>query len=128
MSVGLLIITHNKIGANILATAEDILGHSLPMKVEVIEVKPDSPYDAKLAAAKKSIQELDSGDGVLVLTDIFGATPCNIATKAANGSNTQVIAGINLPMIVRVLNYHDLPLKKLAAKANSAGHDGIIES
>ena len=128
MSIGLLIITHNKIGADILATAEDILGQALPLIAKIIEVKPNSNYEKKLATTEKYIQELDNGDGVLILTDIYGATPSNIATKAARNHNTRVVAGINLPMIVRVLNYHDLSLNKIAAKAASAGHDGIIEN
>lgn len=128
MSVGLLIVTHNEIGADILATARDILGQTLPMPAQVIQVEPDSDYESKLALVERSISELDNGDGVLILTDIFGATPCNIALKAAKGQHTAVISGINLPMIVRVLNYHALDLEQIVAKATSAGHDGIIEN
>jgi PTS system ascorbate-specific IIA component len=126
MSVGLLVITHNGIGKDILATAGDIFG-SIPMQVRVISITPQGSYEASLTKAEKEVQELDSGDGVLILTDIFGATPSNIALKAAKGRNACVIAGINLPMVVRVLNYSQLPLSKIVAKATSAGHDSIIE-
>lgn len=125
MSIGLLIVTHNKIGADILATAKDIIG-KLPLAAEVVEIKPDSNYDDKLQEAKELVKKLDSGDGVLVLTDIFGATPSNIANKAINGRNARVVTGINLAMVVRTLNYHRLPLVEIANKASSAGHDSIL--
>ena len=128
MSIGLLVITHNRIGADILTTAQDILGRALPINTRVIEIKPDSVFEQKLSRAQKDIEELDSGEGVLILTDLFGATPANIAKKAASGHNAAVVCGINLPMVVRVLNYFNLPLKKIVYKATSAGHDSIIES
>lgn len=127
MAVGILLITHNNIGADILSTARDIFG-GIPAKAKALALKPDSDYDEKLALAESYIAQLDSGDGVLILTDIFGATPCNIALKAASHANATVVSGLNLPMLVRVLNYADLPLKKIAAKAVSAGHDSIFEN
>lgn len=126
MSVGLLIITHNRIGADILATAGDIL-NGVPLDNRVIGIRPDIDYQQVLEEARRYIGELDSGDGVLVLTDIFGATPSNIATEAARSGHSRVVAGVNLPMLVRVLNYHTLPLDKIVAKATSAGHDSVIE-
>lgn len=126
MTIGILIITHNEVGTDILSTARDIFG-GLPANATVISIKPNSDYDKKLVEARHHIAELDTGDGVLILTDIFGATPCNIALKAARHTNTKVVAGINLPMLVRVLNYAHLPLKKIVSKAVSAGHDSIFE-
>lgn len=126
MNVGLLIITHNRIGSDILATARDIYGN-LPMQTEVISISPNADYERIQKTAEQNLLKLDSGDGVLILTDIFGATPSNIATKIAKGKNACVITGINLPMVIRVLNYSQLPLKKIVAKATSAGHDSIIE-
>jgi PTS system ascorbate-specific IIA component len=127
MSVGILLITHNNIGTDILSTARDIFG-GLPAKAKTVAIKPSSDYEEKLALTESYIVQLDSGDGVLILTDIFGATPCNIALKAASRANAKVVSGVNLPMLVRVLNYADLPLKKISAKAISAGHDSIFES
>ncbi len=127
MSIGLLIITHNGIGNDILKTATDIFG-ALPTAVKVISIKTDSDYDSKLAQAEKSLQSLDSGDGVLVLSDIFGATPCNIALKAAHQHPmVKVVTGINLPMVIKALNYANLPLDKLANKALTAGQESIFE-
>jgi PTS system mannose-specific IIA component len=126
MSIGLLIVTHNTIGADLLTTAEDILG-KLPIAVAVVDIKSNSNYEEKIAEVENNIVKLDQGEGVLVLTDIFGATPSNIAVKAAKASNTKVIAGINLPMLLRILNYSSLPLEKIIDKAINAGHDSIFE-
>ncbi|HEX5638048.1 MAG TPA: PTS fructose transporter subunit IIA, partial [Gammaproteobacteria bacterium] len=78
-----------------------------------------------------AITKLDQGDGVLLLTDIFGGTPCNISQalhKLAldHGNKIRLVAGVNLPMLVRVLNYVDLDLNELARKAASGGRDGIV--
>lgn len=126
MSIGILIITHNEVGNDILSTARDIFG-GLPVNVMVVSIAPGSDYDKKLVETRHCIAELDTGDGVLILTDIFGATPSNIALKAARQTNTKVVAGVNLPMLVRVLNYSQLPLTKIVDKAVSAGHDSIFE-
>lgn len=66
------------------------------------------------------------GDGVLVLTDIYGSTPGNIANRLFDAHGVAVIAGINVPMLIRVLNYPDLSLEELVNKAVTGGHDGII--
>lgn len=126
MSIGLLIVTHNDIGADLLATARDIIGKP-PLDVSVIDVRPDSDYERKAEEIDRSIRRLDRGDGVLVLTDLFGATPANMALKAAVKHNAKVVAGINLPMLIRVFNYPGLPLDKLIAKAVAAGHDSVFE-
>jgi PTS system mannose-specific IIA component len=126
MSIGLVIVTHNSIGADLLATARDIIGKP-PLEVAVVEIKPNSNYERKAEEVEQNIVRLDSGDGVLVLTDLFGATPSNIALKAAVEHNAKVVAGINLPMLLRVFNYPGLPLDKLIAKAVAAGHDSVFE-
>ena len=126
MSIGLLIVTHNKIGADLLATAQDIIGKP-PIEALTIDVKPDSDYERKAEEVEKSIIRLDRGEGVLVLTDLFGSTPSNIAVKAAAGHNAKVVAGINLAMLIRVFNYSKLPLDKLITKAVTAGHDSVFE-
>ncbi len=126
MSIGLLIVTHNKIGADLLATARDIIGKP-PIEVATIDIKPDSNYERKAEEVEQSITRLDRGDGVLVLTDLFGSTPSNIAVRAAAGHNAKVVAGINLAMLIRIFNYSKLPLDKLIDKAVAAGHDSVFE-
>jgi PTS system ascorbate-specific IIA component len=126
VSIGLLIVTHNNIGADLLATARDIIGKP-PIDVSVIDIRPDSNYERKAEEIERHIIRLDRGAGVLVLTDLFGATPSNLAVRAALKHNAKVVTGINLPMLIRVFNYPDLPLDKLIIRAVAAGHDSIFE-
>ena len=76
--------------------------------------------------AEEFVEALDTGDGVLVLTDLYGSTPSNIATKMMKKSFIRVVSGVNLSMLVRVFNYPSLSLEELAEKAVSGGQDGII--
>jgi len=127
MSVGLLVITHNNIGRELLETARIML-NTCPLETSDLAITTDCDPTKSLEIAQQRIHELDTGDGVLVLTDMFGSTPSNIAHKLAENSNVIIITGINLPMLVRTLNYPRLKLKALAEKARSGGHDGIIIS
>jgi mannose PTS system EIIA component len=125
MAVGLLIITHNLIGEDLLSTARSMLGR-LPLETAWLAVSQSGDPDDLLARARELHRKLDTGDGVLVLTDMYGSTPSNIATRLLQQPKTQVIAGLNLPMLVRVLNYPELRLHELVNKAISGGHDGIV--
>ena len=79
-----------------------------------------------LPAMQKVVQDLDEGDGVLILSDIYGATPCNIVSKLLEPNHVEGIAGVNLPMLVRALTYRNGDLGKLAEKALSGGQEGVI--
>ena len=127
MSIGLLLITHNHIGAELARTASVVMGLR-PMPMEVLSITAESVPEDMLREARQLLTRLDQGAGVLVLTDMFGSTPSNIATQLLEYENVLVIAGINLPMLVRVLNYPQLTLNELAAKALSGGRDGILLS
>lgn len=125
MTIGLLLITHNRIGDALLDIATHMLG-VCPLATEVLAVFPDSDPDAMLKEALQRVEALDRGGGVLVLTDIYGSTPSNIARRLMENHHVKVVAGLNLPMLVRVLNYHRLSLSELADKALSGGRDGIV--
>ncbi len=125
MSAGLLIVTHEGIGGALLRTASNTLG-ACPMHVAVLEVAQDNELDAHRERAARMASDLDSGDGVLVLTDLFGATPGNIAGDLHDGRRVITVTGVNLPMLMRVLNYCELPLADLAAKAVSGGRDCVF--
>ena len=125
MSVGLLLITHNELGQQLLSTAAGILGHT-PLRVEAIGVAGDSNPDHVASEAGRLCSKLDQGDGVLVLTDLFGSTPSNIATRLLEQHRVLVLAGVNVPMLVRIFNYPSLPLEELGNKANSGARDGVI--
>lgn len=124
MSVGILIVTHGNIGEAILETATDIIGSS-PIPTQVINIGMDGDYDILLNEVNSAGEKLNTGDGILLLTDLFGATPSNLAS-AINNRNCIVIAGLNLPMLIRVMNYYNLPLYELSDKAIDGGKDGIL--
>jgi PTS system ascorbate-specific IIA component len=126
MSVGLLIITHNQIGEMLLQTATSMLGFC-PLLAHTLPVTPKCNPDQLRDQARVLAQELDQGDGVLVLTDMFGSTPSNIATSLGQEGKIAVVSGINLPMLVRVMNYPHLSLERITTKAVSGGHDGILD-
>ncbi len=125
MNVGILIITHSDIGKQILLTATSVFGIT-PFRVEVLSVDNyDQPNDVK-QLGEKYINFLDKGDGVLVLSDIIGTTPSNIAASI-NHTNMKVVAGLNLSMILNVFNYPNKSLDQLAKKAIEGGIDGIMK-
>jgi len=125
VSVGLLLITHNDIGSSLLETATRMLG-SCPLHAETLAVTDDAARDLLAYRAREMAEGLDTGEGVLVLTDLFGSSPSNIANSLKGHGARRVLTGINLPMLVRVLNYPALPLKEMAEKALSGGRDGVL--
>ncbi len=125
MSIGVLIIAHSAIGPALLETATKMLG-KCPLMTETLSVTNDGDVALMREQAQGMVQELDRGDGVLVLTDIYGSTPSNIAAGLQKDGRVYVVAGINLPMLIRVFNYPVLDLSTLAEKALSGGRDGIL--
>lgn len=125
MSVGLLLITHGGIGAELLAAATRMLG-VCPLSAKALSVSNADDPERMQAEAAAQARALDSGAGVLVLTDLFGSTPANIAAALCDPDHTRILSGVNLPMLVRVLNYPELPLDALALKALSGAQDGVL--
>lgn len=123
--VGLLLVTHNRIGEELLATARATLG-VCPLPSRALAIAGDDDPDLALAKAEELVSALDSGSGVLVITDAYGSTPSNIATRLCRQGRIAVVSGANLPMLLRVLNYPDLPLDELLAKAVTGGQDGVV--
>ncbi len=126
MSVGILLVTHPGIGGCLRGLATRMLG-PLPLKVECVEVGFDTDLDALLPIASAALRRVDSGAGVLILTDLFGATPSNFAQRLSQlGTSTRRIAGLNLPMLMRALNYPDRDLAGLADSAAQGARLGIV--
>lgn len=126
MSVGVLLITHPGVGSSLLHIATRILGRST-LPVKCLEVPPDAALEPTCERARSMLKVLNRGAGVLVLTDIYGATPHNIAMEIACGnSDNTVLSGLNLPMLVRVFNYPNDDLDTLASKAAEGGTRGIM--
>ncbi len=125
MSVGLLLVTHDGIGDLLLQTAENIFGNP-PLKSGTIPVTDDSDREQLLQQAIQLADRLDDGDGVLVLTDLFGSTPANIATDLQQENRINVVSGVNLPMLLKVFNYASLDLATLTEKVLSGGQKSIL--
>ena len=125
MSVGLLIITHNRIGIELLHSAT-VMMEVCPLNALALKVNQDCDPDKLLEEARQMIKTLDQGKGVLVMTDIYGSTPSNIANRLPEDNAIKVVSGVNLPMLIRALNYPSLSLNDLANKALSGGRDGIL--
>jgi PTS system ascorbate-specific IIA component len=96
-------------------------------EVRVLDVAPGDDVDATLARARELVREVDGGAGVLVLTDAFGATPGNVATRLAEPGRVAVVAGVNLPMLLRAVCYRAGPLPDLVTKAMAGGEQGIVQ-
>ena len=123
MKVGILLITHSDIGKQLLLTATSVFGKN-PFQVELLSVDNyDQPNDVK-ELAEKYVKFLDNGAGVLVLTDIIGTTPSNIASSI-NHDKIKVVAGLNLSMILNVFNYPEKSLDQLSIKALEGGIQGV---
>ena len=125
MSVGLLIITHNNTGKSLLNTALSIMGNSC-LNIEAMSIPLDCDTEKQHNKAMRMVKKLDDGEGVLVLTDLYGSTPSNIA-RSILGENIRLVSGVNLPMLVKILNYPKLDLDDLLHKAISGGQQGVTE-
>jgi len=92
----------------------------------VLDVQPNMSAEESLVSARLAMAML-SRPQTLVLTDMFGATPCNIAQKLVDGINSRLIAGVNLPMLMRVVTYRNEPLDALVARALAGGTQGVMQ-
>jgi len=125
MKVGLLIISHDGLGQALLDTVTTTLG-CCPMEVRLLSVSRNADPDVLGEQARHFAREVDHGNGLLVLTDIFGSTPSNIACRLQDLPAVRVVAGVNLPMLFRIFNYPELGLDALTEKALSGGRDGVM--
>jgi PTS system mannose-specific IIA component len=125
MSVGILLVTHGKLGKYLLDTMTDTM-ETLPLKTDTLEVRRVQDPKVLLRQGGRSIDRLDAGQGVLILTDAFGSTPSNIASQLNQEGRTLVVAGVNLPMLLRIFNYPALDLKAMAQAAVEGGQRGVV--
>lgn len=126
MTIGLITITHNRIGAQITETAETILG-PLPLAIRHFMIGPEDDPERMELEVVKAISEIDDGSGVLIVSDLYGSTPCNIARRISSAHHVRVLSGINLPMMLRIFSYASVELDELARKAVDGGRIGVVE-
>lgn len=126
MSVGILVLTHEGAAAAYAPLVRRLLGH-VPLRIEAFELPFDADLDATLPRASAVLRRVDAGDGVLILTDLYGASPSNLAARLTQlGTPARRVAGLNLPMLLRVCNYPDQSLDELALTAVNGGKTGVV--
>ncbi|MDX5363148.1 MAG: PTS fructose transporter subunit IIA [Pseudazoarcus pumilus] len=123
--IGLFLITHGTLGESLIQCVSHVLNKRPTQIVQLGVSGQDDPLDL-LPVARRMLDWVDSGDGVLVLTDIFGATPSNIASKLLEPGRVEGIAGVNLPMLLRALTYRERDMNTLIQRAVSGGCDGVL--
>jgi len=126
MACGILLITHPGIGTSLLQVATTLL-RQLPLKTEAFEVPFDADLDVLLPQASAALRRVDGGDGVLVMTDLYGASPSNLAAQLARlGTPVRRVSALSLPMLLRVMNYPEQGLQDLPATAAAGTRNGAI--
>ena len=123
--IGILLVSHGAFGESLIHCASHVLGKR-PLYVRQLGVTVHDDPDEILPTAEDLIRFLDQGQGVLVMTDIYGATPSNIASRLLRPGRVEGIAGVNLPMLIRALTYREEPLDAMVAKALSGGAEGVL--
>jgi mannose PTS system EIIA component len=123
--IGILIVTHGEIGTSLLDSASQILG-SRPAQISTLSVwRQDDPDDLVLRA-RELMEQIEAGDGVLILTDIFGATPGNVVSKLLQDGKVEGVSGVSLPMLLRVLTGRDGSIAAAVQRALSGGAEGLV--
>jgi mannose PTS system EIIA component len=123
--IGILIVAHDTLGESLVRAVTHVLG-SRPQQFETFGVSASDDPSTLLPDALDLVQKLDTGDGVLIFSDIYGATPCNLAIKLLQPGRIEGIAGVNLPMLVRAFTYRAKGMDTMIKKAISGGCDGVL--
>ncbi len=123
MNIGIFIIAHAPLASALRQCGE----HVFPdVAIAALDVQPNMPADESLAAARMTLDLLKT-ERTLVLTDMFGATPCNVAQKLVDGVNTRLVAGVNLPMLLRAVTYRNESMDALVARVLAGGTQGVMQ-
>lgn len=123
--IGILIVAHGAFGEALIHSASHVLGKR-PLRVRQVGVTVHDDPEAILPQATDLVRQLNDGEGVLVLTDIYGATPGNIALRLLVPGSVEGISGVNLPMLIRALTYREQGLALVVEKALSGGTEGVV--
>ncbi len=124
--IGLMLLTHDEIGQAFLAAVTHIFG-STPPALTVLEILPDQGLEESRLRLRQALERLDEGDGVLVLTDLFGATPSNLLSTVLRPGRVEAVSGLNLPMLLRALSRRPDGLTAARKGALDGAHQGIVD-
>jgi PTS system ascorbate-specific IIA component len=123
--IGVLLIAHGSLGDSLVHAVSHVLG-GRPPQVEAFAVRASDDPFVLLPQARAALAPLDTGEGALIFSDVYGATPCNLAVRLAQRGRVEVIAGVNLPMLVRAFTYRDKGMETMIRKAISGGCEGVL--
>ncbi len=124
--ISLLIVAHGNLGESLIQCAAYVLDQR-PEALEHLDLTACDDTDDILEQASELVQELDKGDGVLILTDVYGATPCNTVRKLIESDRVEAVSGVNLPMLLKALTYRNQDMATLVSKAVTGGQAGIFQ-
>ncbi len=122
--IGILLVTHNGLGDSFVDCVKHVLGE-VPHNLKSLSVSAGDNPQKKSVEGQALIKQLDTGSGVLILADVFGATPSNIARQLCHAERVMGVAGVNLPMLLRVITYPITTLPELAKVAVEGGRGCI---
>lgn len=122
--IGLVLVTHGRLADEFRSALEHVVG---PQEaIATISIAPEDDVESRRGDILKAVAQVDGGQGVVILTDMFGGTPSNLAISVMDQSNVEVLAGVNLPMLVKLARVRaELPLKATVEKAQEAGRKYI---
>jgi PTS system ascorbate-specific IIA component len=123
--IGILIVAHGALGECLIHCASHVMGRR-PLRLRQIGVTVHDDPELIVVHARELLQDLDDGSGVLVLSDICGATPCNIASRLVAPGHIELVSGVSLPMLVRAITYREEALDSVLEKAMVGGVNGVM--
>lgn len=123
--IGIFLITHGSYGEALVQNVCHVLNKRPPQLIQLGLTSQDDPLDI-LPMAREMLALVDKGAGTLILTDIFGASPANLALKLLERGRVEGLTGVNMPMLLRALTYRDKGMETLLVRARDGGRDGII--
>jgi mannose PTS system EIIA component len=122
--IGMVLVTHGRLADELISALEHVVGPQ--QSVASVCIGPDDDMEQRRREILEQTNEIDSGDGVVLLTDMFGGTPSNLAISVMDNVNVEVIAGVNLPMLIKLASVRDQqPLAEAVASAQEAGRKYI---
>jgi PTS system mannose-specific IIA component len=122
--IGIVLVTHGRLAVEFRAALEHVVGQQ--EQIEAVTIGPDDDIERRRHDIIEAVKRVDSGDGVAILTDMFGGTPSNLSISVMNRPKVEVLAGINLPMLVKLAKVRDeIPLADAVAQAQEAGRKYI---
>ncbi len=123
--IGILIVTHGTLGEALIQTAIHVL-NKRPARLKQLGVTAQDDPLLLLPQARALVKDVNEGDGVLIMTDMFGGSPSNLCAKLVQPGKIEAVAGVSLPMLIRALTYRDKSLETMVTKAISGGCEGVV--